>query len=404
MGPILMSRNGNYILTENNLYSFIEDKTYSLNEMSFERMTNFFKENSTYLYKNKLMESVKIISIHRKLVYQICEQLNPSDRTSMIMEFEAKFGNLITENTLLFESWLSTAYDWTIGALINRVKSYGPAAIKLAKDLFTLNVPALMEDLREILFSPEGMAIEAILLATGIGGAVPMILWGVLLAYDCYMKFKGDPQSSWFNIIIDAIGCASAGGLAYLGKFLRSTGIVAKTAGKGVEEAVIIASKNPATKEAVQKAGGFISKKMPVITKTLKDGAEWAAKKLKINWLGGMVDKFSGFMANILDKIGVKGGAEKLAQTTDSMFGKTASGRTFKQAAKVQAANQALLKQGVKSGVKQGALAYGFIKGAETETGQRLINKGLSAIGQNPYDDILKAGKTTGLDFGPVVP
>jgi hypothetical protein len=363
--------------------------------MSFERMMSFFKENSTYLYKNKLMESVKIISIHRKLVYQICEQFNPSDKTSMIMEFEAKFGNLITENTLLFESWLSTAYDWTIGALINRVKSYGPAAIKLAKDLFSLNIPALMEDLREIMFSPEGMAIEAILLATGIGGAVPAALWGVLLAYDCYMKFKGDPQSSWFNIIIDAIGCASAGGLAYLGKYLRSTGIIAKTAGKGVEEAVVIASKNPATKEAVQKAGSFISNKMPVITKTMKDGAAWAAKKLKINWLGGMVDKFSGFMANILDKIGVQASKDVQKKFAQGVGGRFQSG---------QLRNVAALQNGVKSGLKQGALATGIMRGAETETGQKIINKGLSAIGQNPYDDILKAGKTTGLDFGPVVP
>lgn len=394
MEAILMSRNGNYILTENNLYSFIEDKTYTINEMSFERMMSFFKENSTYLYKNKLMESVKIISIHRKLVYQICEQFNPSDKTSMIMEFEAKFGNLITENTLLFESWLSTAYDWTIGALINRVKSYGPAAIKLAKDLFSLNIPALMEDLREIMFSPEGMAIEAILLATGIGGAVPAVLWGVLLAYDCYMKFKGDPQSSWFNIIIDAIGCASAGGLAYLGKYLRSTGIIAKTAGKGVEEAVVIASKNPATKEAVQKAGSFISNKMPVITKTMKDGAAWAAKKLKINWLGGMVDKFSGFMANILDKIGVQASKDVQKKFAQGVGGRFQSG---------QLRNVAALQNGVKSGLKQGALATGIMRGAETETGQKIINKGLSAIGQNPYDDIMKAGENAKLNYSGLI-
>jgi hypothetical protein len=396
MGPILVSKNGNYILAENNLYSFIEDETYSLNEMSFERMVGFFKENSTYLYKNKLKESVEIISMHRKLVYQICEHFKPTDRTSLMMEFEAKFGNLITENTLLFESWLSTAYDWTIGALINRVKSYGPGFIKLAKDLFSGNIKEFMEDIRAILFSPEGMAIEAGLAATGIGGIGPAVAWGVMLAYDIYLKATGDPNSNWFNIIIDAVGC---GGLAYIGKAFRgtlqATGLFQRAAGKGISEVVEAAAKNPKTGGLIKSIGEKISQKLPGITSTLKSAAEWATKKLKINWFTKVVDSFSEMMAKFLDSLGVS--ASKKVQ------GKFAQGVGGKFQAK-QLRNVAALKSGFKSGLKNGTLAYGIGKGAETETGQKFINKGLSAIGQNPYDDILKAGKTTGLDFGPVVP
>lgn len=396
MEQILVSRNGNYILAEGNLYSFIEDETYSLNEMSFERLIGFFKENSTYLYKNKLMESVEIISIHRKMVYQISELLNPSDRTSVIMEFEAKFGNLITENALLFESWLSTAYNWTLGPLIDRVKSYGPGFIKLVKDLFSGNVKAFMEDIREILFSPEGMAIEAGLAATGIGGLGPAIAWGVMLAYDVYLKATGDPSSNWFNIVIDAIGC---GGLAYLGKAFRgglqASGIFQRAAGKEVGEVVSAAAKNPKTAGMLKSVGEKISQKMPGITSTLKTGAEWATKKLKINWFSKVVDNFTNMIAKFLDSVGVNASKDVTKKFAQGAGGRFQSG---------QLRNVAALQGGVKSGLKNGALAAGIMKGAETETGQKFINKGLSAIGQNPYDDILKAGKTTGLDFGPVVP
>lgn len=391
MNSILVSRSGNYMLAEGNLYSFVEDKTYSINEMSFEKLVGFFKENSSYLYKNKLMESTEIISIHRKLVYQISELLKPSDRTSVIMEFEAKFGNLITENTLLFESWLSTAYNWTLGPLIDRVKSYGPGFIKLVKDLFSGNVKAFMEDIREILFSPEGMAIEAGLAATGIGGLGPAIAWGIMLAYDIYLKATGDPSSNWFNIVIDAIGC---GGLAYLGKAFRgglqATGIFQRAAGKEIGEVVGAAAKNPKTAGMLKSVGEKISQKMPGITANLKAGAEWASKKLKINWFSKSVDNFTNMIAKFLDTVGVS--ASKKVQTK---FAQGAGGR-FQSG---QLRNVAALQNGVKSGLKQGALATGIMRGAETETGQKIINKGLSAVGQNPYDDILKAGKNAKLNY-----
>jgi hypothetical protein len=385
------------MLAEGNLYSFIEDKTYSINEMSFERMAGFFKENSTYLYKNKLKESTEIISMHRKLVYQISELLNPSDKTSVIMEFEAKFGNLITENTLIFESWLSTAYNWTIGPLIDRVKSYGPGFVKLMKDLFSGNIKAFMEDIREILFSPEGMAIEAALTATGIGGLGPAIAWGIMLAYDLYLKFiANDPAGNWFNIIIDAVGAA---GLAALAKGTKAslmvTGLFQKAAGKGVVEIAELAAKNPKTAGMVKSVGEQISKRMPAITSNLKAAAEWASKKLKINWFTKVVDSFTGAIAKFLDAVGVNASKKVQTKFAQGAGGKFQSG---------QLRNVSALQGGVKSGFKQGALAAGIMKGAETETGQKIINKGLSAVGQNPYDDILKAGKTTGLDFGPVVP
>lgn len=398
MNTILVSRNGNYILAENNLYSIIEDKTYSLNEMSFEQYAGFLMENSSYLYKNKLMESVEIISQYRKLVYQICEHFKPDHRTSTIMEFEAKFGNLITENTLIFENWLSTAYNWTIGALIDHVKSYGPAFIKLAKDLMSFNIKAIMEDLRAILFSPEGMGLEAALAATGIGGAVPMVLWGLMLAYDVYLKITNDPESNWFNIIIDAIACAGAGATVYLGKLFRETlqftGLFQKAAGKGVEEVVEVAVKNPKVGPMLKNLGEKISKQMPSITSNLRAGAEWAAKKLKVNWLTKAVDGFAEMMAKFLDKLGVKA-SKKVTQK----FARNTSGRFQNQ----QLRNIAAMKQGLKTGFKQTAIAGTIMKGAETKTGQNLINKGLSFIGQNPYDDILKAGGQVGVDLGPAI-
>ena len=396
MTPILMSRNGAYILSENNLYSILEDKTYDLNEISIEKTLDFFKNNSIYLHKNKLMEGIEIIAIHRKIVYQLAETFDNDSKTSIILEFETKFGKLLTESTVLFEGWLSSIYNWTLGPLIDRVKSYGPRAIKFAKDIFTGNVTAMMEDIREILFSPEGMAIEAILTATGIGGFGPLIAWGVMLAYDVVLKAKNDPSSSWMNIFMDAIAVASAGGLAYIGKAIRSTGLIGKTAGKTVEETVAELGKNPQTAKMVQDAGQKVSQKLPAIQNRMKIASDWAAKNLKINWLSKGVDNFTAMIANFLDKIGIKAGNKQLGKALINPN----TGRSFRAASKVSAANKGILQKGLKSGVTTGAIAGSLQAAANTNIGRNIIGKAMSLVGANPYDDIIKAADKTDVEFG----
>jgi hypothetical protein len=407
MENLLMSKNGMYIVTPDNVYSIAEDKTYFINEITVDKWLDIFKENSIFSIKNKLIGITEMASYHRKVSYQIIENYDFDKKCKLMLEYEGKFGNtLLLENSVLLEGWLGDAWDWTKKTaseagtfLVDRVKGYGTGAIKLAKDLAVCvtgnGCNPFFEDFREILFSPEGMAIEAVLTATGIGGLGVMGMWAVLLGYDIYSKIKGDPNSSWVNIVIDAIGVASAGGLTLLGKALRQSGMVAKTAGKGIEEAIGVAAKNPQTAGIMKKAGTMIAEKMPTITKAMKDASAWASKKLRINWLTGLADKFAAFMAKILDAIGIKAGKEQLGKSLLN----PATGKNFTSAAKVQAANQAILKKGVKSGMTSGAMAVGIGKAAETETGKNVLNKVSGWFGGNPYDDLMKAGNKIGVDY-----
>jgi hypothetical protein len=397
MTPILISKNKNYIILENSVYSNITDKTYTIDELGIEGIIDIFKENAIYLYKNGLMESQKLLGLHRKMTYQILENVDVDTKSKIMMEYETKFGNLLFEAHIIVEdSWLSSLYNWTIGGLIDRVKSYGTGAVQMAKDLFTGNWKGFFEDIRTIMFSPEAIAIDTILTATGIGGIGPSIAWGMMGVYDVYLIATNDPSHSWWYLILDILCALPA--LAVLGKFFKTTlegaGILTKTAGKSMEECILTAAENPKTAGLLSKIYNGIKSGFEWFIGIMRKAAEWIGSKLKLTWAGKMVDTAAQKIGQFLDFLGVK-----VSKDVSKKFATSKGVKGFQNS---QARNIAGLTSGVKSGFKSGAIAGTVVNTADSEMGKGAINwlgkktgqvLGLNK-GEGSYEGLTKALST----------
>ena len=410
MESIFISTNGNYFVTNEVMYSVYEDKSYKLDEISLEKFIDVFAENTQFSLKHRLHEIKELAAYQRRITYQLMEGLSNVMRTELMMEYEYKFGGLLlTENYFLIENWFGDAWNWTkdkvvgagkaiasgakwVGGKIvdgikwgwDKLKAFGEFAIKTGKDLVACisgkGCSPFFEDYREMLFNPVSIAVETFLSATGIGEAVPAVLWGIMLAWDLYLLVTDYKNFSWLNLILDILGV----GLGAIAKGFRALlggeAAIAKTAGKELPALIEWGNKIPGVKQVFEKVGGVLKSSLGAISSGLKSAGTFLSEKLGLKWVGKIVDSFSSKAAELLDKLGVKGGKEKLATQVDTMYGKTATGKTFKAAGKVQSANKALIQKGIKGGLKHGTIAQGVMSGAESETGQKIISKAGGAV------------------------
>ena len=337
MENIIVSLNGLYFITEDNLYSVPEDKTYNLSEVNLSKWIDIFNENTIFSLKNKLVESRDLAFYHRKVTYQILNQYNDAHKYNLMMEYEGKFGNLLlTENVVLLESWFGDAWNWTKDKLagagswvVDKFKEFGSFAVQAGKDLVTcvtsLNCSPLFEDFREMLYSPVGIAVETFLTVSGIGSIGPAIAWGIMGLYDTYLLVSGSPNFHWLNLICDILGV----GLGSIAKTFRGVFGGAKVASGTLEGIVETGMKNPETKGILTKIGD--SKIAQGLKDKFNTAADFLTNKLKLKWVGNVLTKISDVIANLLEKIGIASKAE----------GVTTS-------------------QAVRKGLKQGAIAQGI--------------------------------------------
>jgi hypothetical protein len=380
MNGISVSKNGMYLISEQSVFSVIENKRYDWYDVTIDKWIDILSENTKYSISKKLISNKELASYHRKITYQLMESISYELKSNLMLEYEVKFGSiLLTENLILAENWFGDAWDWTkdkVGKVVSgagdlvkwvggkiadfgvavwdRLKTYGYGAVKFGKDFISCvsggGCSPLFEDWREILFSPEGIAIETILAATGIGDIVPVIAWGVMLAWDIYLWKSGDSKFSWLNLIMDVIGVvagAAAKGLKVI--FEGLFGPIAKTAGKGVVGIVEKGMENPQTasifKKFAQSAKPYVSK----LTSALSQVGKFLKDKLGITWVGKVINKVGDAIAEILNAIGFKSSATKAASM----------GITQKELTKQG------VRQGVKAGVTMAGATYGIEKSAE---------------------------------------
>lgn len=378
MENITITKNGMYLLTSENVYSVVEDKTYSIDEIEMPRWLDILNENTKYSIKNNLVEIKTLASYHRRVTYQLMEGLAEVKKFNLMLEYEGKFSNLLlTENIILIENWFSDAWNWTkdkvVGAfdwVVDKVKAFGSFAVKTGKDFIACitgkGCSPLFEDFREMLYSPVGIAIETFLSLSGVGTIAPIIAWGIMGLWDAYLLISGSPDFSWLNLILDIIGI----GFGVIAKGFRTlfggASGIAKTAGKGVGEVVAQGLKNPATKGVFKQLGELIVKGANTIISPLKKAGEFLSTKLKIKWVGNVIDNFANQIAKIGDALGLTASKKVAAK-----FAKNTSGK-FQSS---QARNVAALKYGTKQGLKHGTIAGGIMAGMETETGQKSLQK-----------------------------
>lgn len=155
----------------------------------------------------------------------------------------------------------------------------------------------LMKKLRDALYHPVGMVLDAILVATGIGKAVQWVPWAIVVVLDVIEISTGDYEVPLWMQLLMTFGDVIA---------LLTTATVAsgyRVTLKGLKKVEDVAS-NPQIKKYLQKAPDYLEK----ISPKLKDAAKYLADKFPaganiIKKSLSKVDLFINKMMELLKKL-----------------------------------------------------------------------------------------------------
>jgi hypothetical protein len=149
----------------------------------------------------------------------------------------------------------------------------------------------LARKLRQAIYSPVGLIVDAILVATGVGKTAQVVGWAIVVALDIYEFTTGDYEHPddpmWMRVLffgMDILGLVLAG---YAAKSAK-TAITAATAGaKTAEEAGAAIAKNPAAYAALEtmakaseRVPSVLGKSAGMMEKTFPKGANFVSKSV----------------------------------------------------------------------------------------------------------------------------
>ena len=177
-------------------------------------------------------------------------------------------------------------------------------------NLMKQGVKWLARKIRQAIYSPVGIIIDTILIATGYGKVPQVIVWAIVVLLDIYEFVTGDyehkDEPMWLRIIfflIDILGLVMAGVAA---KAARTAVKAAVAAGRGIDGLAEAAIKNPTFKELLitavkslkelpaKLAGlsgtlgkGYFSKLLKMGLSKVGDFVRWIIEGLKSTWKSG---------------------------------------------------------------------------------------------------------------------
>jgi len=315
-------------------------------------------------------------------------------RLSLMMEYEVKFGSsLLTESVanpkvIISETWqwikeqvlvLEQTYNpfnrdfWSksnakqIGSnVVSGAKSFGKDVVNTAKSVGKAianpidtikkgynwvkenGIGALMEKIRDGLYSGVGTAIQIFLQFTGVGNVAVAIVWGAMLVYDLYKVFSGKDWS-WVDILFDVLGMLSGGAVKVLRGAMKAAGV---TKSMPMAKGVQTLAANPATKGFMATIGKGIS----TVFNLLKKAGNWLAEKLGLKWVSGVMAKAENWLSENLLKpignaVGLKKVGNKMLGKTDVTLG-TATRKSAVGGASYKAKNEYIYQPGFEKGAQ----------------------------------------------------
>lgn len=349
---IYISKDGKFIIY-NNLISEMGEKT---KELEFNSLIEVFKKQSFFLYENKKWSNTDLITLGRKLIYEI------NDSSDIILEYEKRFQNLITESIIPYVELNEQVWDWIknkAGQATDWIKNQGLAWIKKGVSTF-------FNAIRDFLYSPAGIAVDVALTALGVGKVASMVVWGALLCWEIYeMTQKGINFETVMNVLFAAVGV--------LIPALAKTGKVATASAKNIEQL----AKTSVGGKLLSTFKSGLSAILNGITK----GIEWLSgifgskiKSIVSGALSGFKGKFNEIIKFLTPKSALTGN-----KVTTAMVGKAA------------------LK-----GVGTGLMVHGATdligKGVNSETGKKGIQYAANKLGYGPSEEDIENQKQKAID------
>ena len=300
----------------------------------------------------------------------------------------------------LKEGWGTDALDWVKKTGDNTVKglkdfvsktysggkqlvsAISDGDLSQVMDLIGKGALYVARKIREALYTPVGMILDAILIATGIGKAAQFVIWGIVVALDIYEIVSGDYEDKNESFLIrllftgiDLVGLVFAGAAAKAGKGVIA-GVLRKfgTSTKGLSKA---AKSSPAFKSLLEsmqagakgassimgKVGNYLQKSSPTIYK----------------WFSGIIGGLGKVANRVATSVeSILGGAMKAVSKPGQVVKKALGGGRLGSGAQA-ALNTTALVGGI--GV------YGQHKQSEEE--DELIAKTTSTNNKADYSDML---------------
>lgn len=199
-----------------------------------------------------------------------------------------------------------------------------------------------LRSLKSALYSPIGMILDAMLIATGIGKSVQWIPWALVLSLDIYQiafndwsdDEKNKPEwAKWLDVGFDVLGLAFAGAVAKSAK----ASIAGVQKFKNTRDAAKWLAKNPRAAaiidkiiNAASKVPSYLQKAIAYLQKTFPSGAKF---------IQGILGNANNAMNSMINSLkGLKVGIPKALSTAG---------------------------KGARSGAVTGGLVYGVHKGSE---------------------------------------
>lgn len=273
---------------------------------------------------------------------------------------------------------------------MEQLKSLGGEALAKGKEVLSVIGKGALSAarwLKDAMYSVGGIAVDAFLVATGIGKAVQWIPWAIILILDIYQWTANDypngesPETWWkiMEILFDVIGLVTTGAAAKASK-----AAISPLKGLKVSEAV---AKSPMIKKVATQSVGLISKVPQYLNKAV---STLSSKSPKIaEWMKGILPKVTSVLNTVAQQISkILGLPGKVIDKTVGQIGKNT----------VVSKTGGTLGKGLSSATKQGAVAAGItaaapalMGGGYTEvqrqnlkTYQDVINKNYG--GKDPFD------------------
>lgn len=321
---------GNIWKNSDNLFLFFEH-SYSVSNVPKQ-----IKEHAKSVFSNRLINEISIDLTPMKPYFKklFLTEWNFWDNT-YVGEFLKKTGQ---ETVKGVSDFISQGYEG--------LKKFGIAISKgewnEVVKLLAAGPKWIARKIRQAAYSPVGMIIDAILIATGVGKVAQIVVWAIVVVLDIYELISGDyehpDEPMWLRILfmgVDVLGLVFAGAAAKAGRVLIKTSLEgAKTA----EEIGKNIAKSPKMIELL--------KNIVSALKELPSKLSSVAKSLSKNKTWG------GFISQGLNGVGKF--VQKILDSIKGMF-------------KSKALRPVLVQLGLITGIGTGVEMYSDIKKKESE-------------------------------------
>lgn len=386
----LLSLNENYVIFLDEMYDIKNKKFLGNVWESFDNLKIFFNDVPRGLNENLIQikkDINSIVLLESKTQLQFLKSqfilLNEQGVLDSITTGAKNFGNWAVEKGKEAVQGTKEVVSKSVQGVKDLASKFSQGEWMQAVDIVKKGTLYLARKLRDALYHPVGMVLDAILVASGIGKSAQFVIWAIVVALDIYELTSGqypEGQNFYTKLLftgVDIIGLVFAGVAAktakgVVGNFVRTFGKNLQTMKAGIQ-------KSPAMKGIITQMSSSLGK----APKLLEQASQWLATKSPTihKWVSGLLTKVSGFIQKIVETLAYLGqGTIKAGMTLVNAPGKAIAKTAQTLGTSAKTAGK----------ISQGAVGVGLATG---------LSYGLAGTSNTKQDYSSVSFDDTGIDF-----